>query len=126
MAKTPITLAKTIVLAMNRTYHTHIVINTSSFYGGEGKLVRMYTVKDAYHIGNQGYSNKELFCTASGVYTLLFMVDMLNRFQGKEIVDHRNEGYYNVFAKKNGQDAIDYMVKTYLEGGMTDERSTGT
>lgn len=121
MAKTPITIAKSIALAMNHMFKTHIVINTSSFFGGEGKIVRMYTVKDAYNMGQKGYSNKELFCSASGVYTLLFMVDMLNTFQGKAIEDHHNEGYDNVFCRKNGQASIDYMVNTYLEGGLDDE-----
>lgn len=126
MAKTPITIAKTLVNAMNYTYKTHLVINTSSFFGGEGKVVRMYSVKDAYNLGHKGYSNKELFCTASGVYVCLFMADLWNTFQGKDVEDHGNEGYYNVFSRKNGQAAIDYMVNTYLEGGLDDERSTGT
>lgn len=121
MAKTPITTARTIAQALNHIYKTHIVINTSSFYGGEGKIVRMYTVKDAYNLGHQGYSNKELFCSASGVYVLLFLVDLLATFRGKEPEDHHNEGYYNVFARKNGQAAIDYMLNTYSEGGIEDE-----
>lgn len=120
MAKTPITIAKTIAMAMNRMYDTHLVINTSSFYGDKGKVVRMYTVKDSYNIAGN-YSNHELFCTASGVYTCLFMVDLLYSFQGKELEDHGNEGYDNVFLKKNGQGSIDYMKSVYLEGGMIDE-----
>lgn len=114
MAKTPINIAKGIVLAMNNLYHTHLVINTSSFYGGEGKLVRMYSIKDAYNYKGK-YSNKEIFCSASGVYTCLFMVDLLNTFQGRPIEDHANEGYDNVFARKNGQAGIDYMKEVYLE-----------
>ena len=125
MAKTPITIAKTIAMAMNRMYDTHLVINTSSFYGEKGKVIRMYTVKDAYNIAGN-YSNRELFCTASGVYTCLFMVDLLYSFQGKELDDHENEGYDNVFLKKNGQGSIDYMKSVYLEGGMIDERGADT
>lgn len=121
MAKTPITIAKTIALAMNNLYGTHIVINTSSFYGGEGKLVRMYTVKDAYNF-NGNYSNKELFCSASGVYACLFMTDLLAVFQGREPEEHNNEGYDNVFLKKNGQAAIDYMKGAYLDDFSTAER----
>jgi hypothetical protein len=120
MAKTPITIAKNIVLAMNSIYHTHLVINVSSFYGGEGKLVRMYSVKDAYNYRGQ-YSNKEIFCSASGVYTCLFMVDLLSSFQGKELEDHNNEGYDNVFARKNGQAGIDYMKEVYLGESRTGE-----
>lgn len=114
MAKTPITIAKTIALAMNQTYQTHIVINTSSFYGDKGRVVRMYTVKDAYNNG-KGYSNKELFCTASGVYTCLFMVDLLYSFQGKDLDEH-GEGYDKVFARKRGDESIEYMKGVYLDG----------
>lgn len=114
MAKTPITIAKSIALAMNQTYQTHIVINTSSFYGEGGKVVRMYTVKDSYNYRGK-YSNKELFCSASGVYTCLFMVDLLYTFQGKELDDHENPGYTNVFMKKNGQAAIEYMKGAYFD-----------
>lgn len=126
MARTPITIARTLVNALNHIYNTHLVINTTSFHGGEGKIVRMYSVKDAYNMGAKGYSNKELFCTASGVYTCLFLVDLLYTFQGRELENHGNEGYYNVFDRKNGQAAIDYMVDKYLEGGVIDERSAST
>lgn len=114
MAKTPITIAKTIALALNNMYQTHIVINTTNFYGDAGKLVRMYTIKDAYSFAGN-YSNKELFCTASGVYTCLFMVDLLASFRGEELEDHQNPGYTNVFMKKNGLAAIEYMKGVYLD-----------
>lgn len=113
MAKSPLTIAQSIVLAMNNLYGTHLVINRSSFYGGQGKLVRMYTVKDAFNYNGE-YSNKELFCSASAVYTCLFMVDLLAVFQGREPDEHDNEGYTNVFARKNGQASIDYMKEVYL------------
>lgn len=125
MSPSPISLARTMVNAMNTLYHTHIVINTSSFYGGEGKLVRMYTVKDAFKY-NGSYSNRELFCSASGIYVCLFMRDLLYTFQGREKVEEENEGYKNVLAKKNGLESIDYMVKTYLSRREDDERGTGT
>ena len=114
MAKTPITIAKTICLAMNNMYKTHLVINTSQFYGEGSRLIRMYSVKDAYNYQGK-YANKELFCSASGVYTCLFMVDLLNAFRNEPLEDHKNEGYDNVFARKNGQAAIDYMKEVYLE-----------
>lgn len=120
MAPSPITVANTIARAMNSTYGTHLVINTTNFYGAEGKLVRMYTVKDAYKY-NGGYSNKEIFCSASGVYTCLFMRDLLYAFQGKEIPEEDNEGYNNVRMRKNADGSIQYMVDTYLVGGMIDE-----
>ena len=113
MARTPITIARTIATAMNIEYGTHIVINTSQFYGGDGKLVRMYVVKDAYHYGGK-WSDKELFKTASGVYVCLFMRDMLYSFQGKE-VEETNAGYLNVKAKKNGEGSIEYMKGAYLD-----------
>lgn len=118
MARTPITIARNICTAMNQTYKTHLVINTSMFYGGEGKLVKMYTIKDSYSITGKGRSNKELFCTASGVYTCLFLVDMLAAFQGREYEEHGLEGYDRVFLNKNGQASIDYMKGVYLEDGL--------
>jgi len=117
MSPTPVTLARTMANALNRLYGTHIVINTTQFFGGEGKLVRMYVIKDAYFLGSKkNYSDKELFKTASGVYTCLFMRDMLFAFQGKPPAEITNEGYLNVFAKKNGQASIDYMLEKYLGG----------
>lgn len=114
MAKTPITIARTIANAMNIQYKTHIVINTSQFYGGEGKLVRMYVVKDSYYSQGQ-YSDQELFKTASGVYCCLFMRDLLYAFQGKESdEDEPNEGYLNVLDKRNGLGSIEWMKEAYL------------
>lgn len=113
MAPTPISTANTIARAMNQLYGTHVVINTSQFYGGDGKLVRMYVVKDAFNYGG-GYSDRQLFKSASGIYTVLFMRDLLYAFQGKDAVDSNNEGYYRVFAKNNGQGSIEYMKGVYL------------
>lgn len=116
MAKTPITMARTIANALNIKYKTHIVINTSQFFGGEGKLVRMYVIKDSYY--SQGsYSDKELFKTASGVYACLFMRDMFYEFEGREPEPEDNEGYLNVLARKNGRASIDYMKEVYLLNG---------
>lgn len=119
MAKTPITIAKSLCLAMNYQYKTHLVINTTQFYGEGGRLIRMYSVKDAYNYQGK-YANKELFCTASGVYTCLFMVDLLNAFRGIESEDH-GDGYNNVFARKNGQGSIEYMKEVYLENELESE-----
>lgn len=117
MAKTPITIARTIANALNTEFKTHIVINTSQFFGGEGKLVRMYIVKDAYY--HQGaYVDRELFKTASGVYCCLFMRDLLYAFQGKEAEEEENEGYLNVLEKRNGQASIQWMKEVYLENGI--------
>jgi len=113
MAPTPISTANTIARAMNQLYHTHLVINTSQFYGGEGKLVRMYIVKDSFYYKGQ-YSDKQLFKSASGVYTVLFMRDLLYAFQGKEEVDADNEGYDRVKAKNNVEASIEYMKGAYL------------
>ena len=113
MAKTPITIARTIANAMNIQYKTHLVINTSQFFGGEGKLVRMYIVKDSYYKDGQ-YADRELFKTASGVYCCLFMRDMLYAFQGTESKDEDNEGYLNVLAKRNGLASIEWMKEVYL------------
>lgn len=115
MARTPITIAKTITMAMNRLYGTHLVINSSSFHGEKGKVVRMYSVKDAYNLGEKGYSNKELFCTSSGVCACLFMVDLLAAFQGRELEEHGDPIYSSLFARKNLQSSIDYMKGAYLD-----------
>lgn len=120
MAPTPISTANTIARAMNQLYHTHIVINTSQFYGGEGKLVRMYVVKDSFYYNGQ-YSDKQIFKSASGVYTVLFMRDLLYAFQGKEPVDSQNDGYKRVFAKNNAEAAIDYMKGAYLNAEPDDD-----
>ena len=115
MAKTPITIARTIANALNQEFKTHIVINTSQFFGGEGKLVRMYIVKDSYYSSGK-YTDKELFKTASGVYACLFMRDLLKSFQNEPLPPEDNEGYKNVFSKKNGQASIDYMKEAYKNG----------
>lgn len=123
MAKTPITIARTIINAMNSTYGTHLVINVTSFFGEGGKLVRMYSVKDSYHSKGERI-NRELFCSASGVYTCLFMRDLLYSFQGKELSTD-NEGYQNVLARKNGLANIDYMKEVYLvESGNSSEKDS--
>lgn len=113
MAASPIVIAINIAKAMNCTYGTHIVINTKQFFGGEGNIVKMYIVKDSYYYSGK-YSDKQIFKSASGVYTALFMRDMLYAFQGKSAVDSGNEGYYRVFAKNSGQDSIEYMKGAYL------------
>ena len=113
MAPTPITIANNIARAMNEIYKTHLVINTSQFYGGEGKLVRLYIVKDSYYYSGQ-YSDKQLFRTSSGVYTVLFMRDLLYAFQGREEEETDNIGYKNVKAKNNGEGSIEYMKGAYL------------
>ena len=114
MARTPITIARTIANAMNNQYDTHLVINQTNFFGGEGKLVKMYVVKDAYHFGGK-YSDKELFRTSSGVYTCLFMRDLLYTFQGKELAEETNIGYLNVKNKRNAEASIEYMKEKYLQ-----------
>ena len=120
MAASPISIAYNIAKAMNLMYHTHIVINTSQFYGGEGKLVRMYIVKDSFYYKGQ-YSDKQIFKSASGVYTVLFMRDLLYAFQGKEPVDSQNDGYKRVFAKNNAEVSIDYMKGAYLNAEPDDD-----
>ena len=75
--------------------------------------MRMYIVKDSYYSGGT-YSDKQIFKSASGVYTVLFMRDLLYAFQGKDPVDSMNEGYYRVRAKNNVDVAIEYMKGAYL------------
>ena len=114
MAPTPITTAQNIARAMNLLYKTHIVINTNKFYGGDGNLVRVYVVKDAFYYGGK-YSDKQIFKSASGIYTVLFMRDLLYAFQGKEVPEYDNPGYEKVKAKNNVDAAIAYMKGAYLD-----------
>lgn len=114
MAKTPITTARTIANAINAMFHAHVVINVSQFYGAQGKLVRMYVIKDSFYYAD-GYSDKELFKTASGVYACLFMRDLLYGLQGKDIPHEDNEGYNNILEKKNGLASIEYMKEAYTK-----------
>lgn len=114
MAKRPITIANDIARAMNQMFHTHLVINTSQFYGGEGKLVRMYVIKDSFYSKGE-YSDKQIFKTASGVYACLFMRDLLYAFQGKEEVEAENEGYARAKEKNNAYASIDYMKGAYID-----------
>ncbi|MBO5628164.1 MAG: hypothetical protein J5965_03705 [Aeriscardovia sp.] len=125
MARTPITTANTIARAMNQLYKTHIVINTSQFYGGEGKLVRMYVVKDSFYYKGE-YSDKQIFKSASGVYTCLFMRDLLYAFQNKEIPEENNEGYNRVREKNNADANIEYMKGVYLNAETINEGEGST
>lgn len=109
---TPVGTAMKIASALNELYHCHCVINTQSFFGREGKAVRMYIVKDSYNYGGE-HCDKELFRSASGIYTCLFMRDLLYTMQGKKIVEETNEGYIRVREKRNADAAIEYMRMKY-------------
>ncbi len=122
MAKKPISIANDIARAMNQMFHTHIVINTSQFYGGEGKLVRMYIVKDSYYAKGQ-YTDEQIFKSASGLYTCLFMRDLLYAFQGKEEVVADNEGYDRAKEKNNVPASIEYMKGVYIDAKPEDADS---
>lgn len=119
MSKSPITIARTIANALNMTFHTHVVINQNYFHKSlEGRPIRMYVVKDSYYepLPFRKYWDKELFRTASAIYTCLFLRDLLWAFQGKVMQNEPNEGYKKIFLDKELSKSIDYMLDRYKGG----------
>lgn len=107
--------AKKIARGINFMYGTRLVINVSEFYGGEGNLIRLYVVKDAFYEQGEGYINKELFKSASAVYTVLFMRDLMDLLRHKEITDDsQNEGWMRARARHTPEAAYDYIYENYL------------
>lgn len=117
MTSSPITIARTIANALNMTFHTHVVINTTQYFKNK-QNIRLYVIKDSYYgeIPFRKYFDKELFKTSSGVYACLFMRDLLWAFQGKAANDNPNEGYTKAFLEKNLGKSIDYMLDRYKGG----------
>ncbi len=114
MATNLVLKSKRIALAINAKYNAHVVIGTSAFYGNTGDLVNMITVKEAYY-GAAGYEEFELFKSASSVYTLMFMIDLLNALDGKEVVEPSpDSGYHKLFFKRDVPKSIQYMKEKYI------------
>ena len=109
---TPMGTALKISTALNELYKCHCVINTQSFFGREGKAVKMYVVKDSYNYGGE-HCDKELFRSASAIYTCLFMRDLLFAMQDRELEEETNEGYIRVREKRNADASIEYMKVKY-------------
>lgn len=111
----PILVAKKIAKGINIKYGTRIVINTSEFYGDNHNLVRMYEIKDAYYGANGEPVNKRLFRSASGVYTVLFMRDLMLKIQGEDLPpDEEDPGWAATREKKGAFQSFDYILENYV------------
>ena len=107
-------LAKKIAKGINFKYGTHLVINVSEFYRENGQMVRMYICRDSYY-GRDGYINEELFKTASGVFMVFFMRDMMNVIEGKETVDDSEDPGWRALKEKKRPDlAYQYILENYI------------
>lgn len=109
-------LTRRLISAVNRLYNCHIVLNISSFFNnreGPNNQVNMYILKEEYHFPDGERVNRELFRSASSVYTCLYMRDLLYVLQDKEIPDDNNEGWENMKIKRNVAESIAYIKEKY-------------
>ena len=125
--------AKKIAKGLNFKYGMHIVINTSDFYSERGNrqtgapnLVRMYVIRDCYYATDGTYVNEELFKSASGVYTVLFLRDLMYKVQGRDLPpDEDDPGWAATRVRKGAFSSFDYMIEKYvLKGMIIDEHDT--
>lgn len=112
MASNLLSIARKIILAINMKYRAHLVMNTSEFFKN-GDVIHMKIIRDSFYNEDGDYCDKELFRTASSVYTVLFLVDALATLDGRELEDHKNEGYTDIFRRKSGQLSLDYLKEVY-------------
>lgn len=113
MATNLVRMSKKIALALSIRYGAHVVIGSAAFYGNTGELVNMLVVKDAYY-GENGYEEYELFKSASSVYTLMYMRDLLTVMDGGELTEPDEEsGYYKLFFKRDVPKTTEYMKEKY-------------
>lgn len=129
----PLMTAKKIAKGLNCEFGAHIVINTSDFYSERGNretgtpnLVRMYVIRDCYYSSDGTYVNEELFKSASAIYTLLYMRDLLYKMRGQELPpDDADPGWTATRLKKGAFSSFDYMVEKYvLKGRIIDESNS--
>lgn len=107
--------AKKIARGLNAKYGSRLVINTSEFYGDNGNLVRVYVVKDAFYNSDGSHVNKELFKSASGVYTVLFMRDLNLLADGLELEPEENDPKWaRVRESKGAFESFNYFIETYV------------
>lgn len=108
-------MARKLANGINHQYGTHLVINVNEFYGDGGNLVRMYEVKDSFYSPTKGSVNKSLFKSASGVYTVLFMRDLMLKIQGQDLPpDEEDPGWAATREKKGAIQAFDYVLENYV------------
>ena len=107
-------LAKKIANGLNYKYGTHLVISTSEFFRENGAKMRMYICRDAYY-GPDGYINEELFKTASGVFMVFFMRDMMSVVEGKDVASDENDpGWKSLKERKHPELAYQYILENYI------------
>ena len=107
--------AKKLAKGINAKYGTRIVINTNEFYNDSGSVVRMYEIKDSYCGQHREPINKRLFRSASAIYTILFMRDLLLILDGKELPpDEEDPGWAATRRNKGAFQSYDWVVENYL------------
>lgn len=107
--------AKKIAQGVNAMYGTSIVINTTEFYNSKGQIVRLYDIKDSYCDEFRAPHMKLLFRSASSIYTVLFMRDLLYTLEGRELPpDEEDPGWAATRVQKGAFASFDYIVETYL------------
>lgn len=107
-------LMKGMVQAMNREYGSHLVAYTKEFYGKEGTLIRMHSVRDSFFDGVK-WIDDELFRSMSAAYTVMFCRDMMYALRG-EAVPPAEGGWAECRAKRNVDKAIGKVVSRYGRG----------
>lgn len=115
MATNLIGKAKLLCSAINQNFKSHVVISINEFFGGEGRQVRVYVVRDAYY-NNGTYDDKELFKSAALVYVILYLRDLLYTLQGRDVPeDLDNEGWQKMKLKRMTADTLKYMKEKYVD-----------
>lgn len=111
----PIFTAKKICKGLNAKYGSKLVVNVAEFYGENNNLVRMYVIKDAFYSSDGSYVNKELFKSASGVYTVLFLRDLNDMADGREVVpDEDDPKWAEVKERKGATEGFNYYIENYI------------
>lgn len=86
MGSTAIQKAKKLQYAINHTYHSRILINTSQWYSEDRNCpMNMYTVKQVVFDESGKKSKIELFKTYSALWLLFFLRDYWYELSGIEI-----------------------------------------
>lgn len=109
-------LTRKLVRAVNDMYDCHLVMNVNSFFNnreGPNNVVNMYVIKEEYHFPDGERVNKELFRSASSVYTCLFMRDLLYYLQNKPIPHEDNDGWNKMRAKRDVDSSLEYIKEKY-------------
>lgn len=112
----PYLLTKKLISAVNFKYNCHIVINTSNFFNSKDSptnQVHVYSIREDYYFADGDKLNKELFKSASSLYTCLYMRDLLYALEGREIPEEDNEGWNKMRAKRDVKGSIAYIKEKY-------------